>query len=172
MPCSAFVDYIALDLRENLSKALQEAHFFSIQMDGSTDCANLEEELFLAIYFDPYSTDGSVHIRNRFMCVRQPESVDATGLYRCINRALAHLALDGIPSKLIGYGCGGASVNIGSNALKGCLQSERPWIVTFWCLAHRLELSLKDGLRNTLFSKIDDILLRIYYLYSKAPKKC
>ena len=80
MTCSAFVDYIAKDLRENLSKTLQEAHFFSVQMDGSTDCANLEEELFLAIYFDPHSSDGSVHIRNQFMCVRQPESVDAAGL--------------------------------------------------------------------------------------------
>ena len=54
---------------------------------------------------------------------------------------------------------------MGPNALKkGCLQSERPWIATFWCLADRLELSLKVALRNTLFSTIDDILLRIYYL--------
>ena len=172
MACSAFVDYIAKDLREDLSKTLQESHFFSVQMDGSTDCANLEEELFLAIYFDPHSSHGSVHVRNRFMCVRQPESVNATGLYQCFNRAMAHLALDSIPSKLIGFGCDGASVNMGSNALKGCLQSDRPWIVTFWCLAHRLELSLKDALRNTLFSTIDDILLKVYYVYSKAPKKC
>ena len=106
------------------------------------------------------------------MCVRQPESVDAAGLYKCFNRAMAHLTLDNKPSKLIGFGCDGASVNMGANALKGCLQSEHPWIVTFWCLAHRLELSLKDALQNTLFSTIDDILLRIYYVYSKAPKKC
>ena len=172
MACSTFVDYIARDLRDNLSKTLQEAHFFSVQMDGSTDCANLEEELFMAIYFDSHSSDGSVHIRNRFLCVRQPESVDAAGLYKCFNRAMAHLTLDSKPSKLIGFGCDGASVNMGANALKGCLQSEHPWIVTFWCLAHRLELSLKDALRNTLFSTIDDILLRIYYVYSKAPKKC
>lgn len=123
MACSTFVDYIAKDLRENLCKILQEAHFISVQMDGSTDCANLEEELFLAIYFDPHGSDGSVHVRNRFMCVRQPESVDATGLYKCFNRAMAHLALDSVPSQLIGFGCDGASVNLGSNALKGRLYS-------------------------------------------------
>ena len=49
MACSAFVNYIAKDLRDNLSKTPQEAHYFSVQMDGSTDCANLEEELLMAI---------------------------------------------------------------------------------------------------------------------------
>ena len=72
------VDYIAKDLRENLSKTLKQAYFVSVQIDGSTDCVNLEEELFLAIYFDPHGSDGSVHVQNRFMCVRQPELVDAT----------------------------------------------------------------------------------------------
>ena len=42
----------------------------------------------------------------------------------------------------------------------------------FWCLAHRLELSLKDALGSTYFSVIDDMLMRIYYLYEKSPKKC
>jgi len=41
-----------------------------------------------------------------------------------------------------------------------------------WCLAHRLELSLKDVFCGTLFSTIYEILLRIYYIYSKAPQKC
>ena len=56
MACFAFVDYIARDLRDNLSKTVQKAHFFGVQMDGSTDCANLEEELFMAIYFDYHSS--------------------------------------------------------------------------------------------------------------------
>lgn len=41
-----------------------------------------------------------------------------------------------------------------------------------WCVAHRLELAVKDALKSTFFSTIDDMLLRIYYVYSKAPKKC
>ena len=42
----------------------------------------------------------------------------------------------------------------------------------FWCLAHCLELSLKDALASTYFYVIDDMLMRIYYLYEKSPKKC
>ena len=41
-----------------------------------------------------------------------------------------------------------------------------------WCLAHRLELAIKDALSGTLFDSIDDMLLRLYYLYEKSPKKC
>lgn len=103
-----------LEISNSLTETLQKAHFFHVQMDGS---ANIEDKLLLAIYFDPHSSDGSIHTRNRFLCVRQPESVDALGLYNCFNRAMTYLGLDSIPSKLVRFGCDGASVNMGPNAL-------------------------------------------------------
>ena len=39
-------------------------------------------------------------------------------------------------------------------------------------MAHRLELALKDALKATLFHEIDEMLMQIYYLYIKSPKKC
>ena len=76
-------------------------------------------------------------------------------------------------SKLIGLHCDGASVNMGiKSGLNGLLTEAMPWITFFWCLAHRLELAITDALKNSLFSQIDEMLLRIYYLYEKAPKKC
>ena len=139
-------------------------------MDGSTDSANKEEELFLVVYFDPFSTDGSVHILGT--CVCQPRSVCATGLFGAFERALAYLKLDQQPSKLIGFGCNGANFNMGDNGVKELIQSDRPWVVTVWCFAHRLELAIKDALKSTYFSDVDDFLWRVYYLYSKSPKKC
>ena len=41
-----------------------------------------------------------------------------------------------------------------------------------WCLAHRLELAVKDSFKNTSFDQIDDMLLKLYYMYEKSPKKC
>ena len=41
-----------------------------------------------------------------------------------------------------------------------------------WCLAHRLELVLKDALKNTLFTSVDEMLMGVHYLYEKSPKKC
>ena len=140
-------------------------------MDGSTDCANIEEKLFLAVYFDPYSSLGTVHVKNVYFCTKQPSSVDAPGLYDCLKNALTYLG-DYQTSKLIDLGCDGASVNLVVRALKGLVKEERPWIAAVWCSAHRLELAIKDALKNTFFSTINERMLRLYYIYRKAPKKC
>ena len=43
----------------------------SIQADGSTDSTSVEDELFLALYFDAHTQDGTVHIQSsvRTTCV-------------------------------------------------------------------------------------------------------
>lgn len=63
--CATFVEYIAQEQRELLANTLSKAKFFSIQSDGSTDAANVENELFVALYLDPHAPDGKVHVRNR-----------------------------------------------------------------------------------------------------------
>jgi len=48
-----------------------------------------------------------------------------------------------------------------------------PWLVSFWCLAHQLELAVKDVLTSSnLYTMIDEMLMHAYYLYEKSPKKC
>ena len=39
-----------------------------------------------------------------------------------------------------------------------------------WCLAHRIELAIKDALNGTAFELIDEMLLRLYYLYEKVQR--
>ena len=39
-------------------------------------------------------------------------------------------------------------------------------------MAHRLELAIKDALKETSFYLVDEMLLRLYYIYDKSPKKC
>ena len=51
------------------------------------------------------------------------------------------------------------------------IQHENPWITFGWCIAHRLELALKDSLKGTDFDNIDDLILKMYYLYRCSPKK-
>ena len=73
----------------------------------------------------------------------------------------------------MGIGCDGANVNLGTNGFRGYIEKSVPWAVSFWCLVHRLELSLKDALKGiNLYNTIDDLLMRAYYLYEKSPKKC
>ena len=38
-------------------------------------------------------------------------------------------------------------------------------------LVHRLELSLKDSLKATSFTDVDNIISHMYYLFKKSPNK-
>ena len=75
-------------------------------------------------------------------------------------------------SRMIEFGCDGTNANIAAGGLRDHLTHEMPWIFVFWCLAHRLELAIKDALKSTYFSTIDDLLLHLYFLYENLPKKC
>ena len=54
--------------------------------------------------------------------------------------------------KMIGLGCDGTNANIGSRSnLKGYLTEDILYLIVSWCLAHRLEHSVKDALKDTFF---------------------
>ena len=38
-------------------------------------------------------------------------------------------------------------------------------------MSHRLELGIKGALKGTVFDDIDELLLNVYLLYKKSPKK-
>jgi hypothetical protein len=98
----------------------------------------------------------------------------AVGIVESIKSSFHNIGIDddSVQSKLIGFAADGASVNRGvREGVIGILQRNQPWIIYVWCVAHRLELSLKDALRNSCFDAVDEMLLRLYYLYENSPKK-
>ena len=108
--CASFVDYIADEQRQILVSALAGVKFFSLQADGSTDAGNVEDELFLVLYFDPHAKDGKVHVHDRFLTVRQPKSGNAEGLFKCFKNTLSHVGLANWEDKLSMIGLVGAMV--------------------------------------------------------------
>lgn len=92
-----------------------------------------------------------------------------------MERVLQSLGIHAIDAtqchKLVGIATDGASANIAGDGLKGLVEQRLPWIFWMWCLAHQMELAIKDALRRTAFDTIDKRLLRLYYLYEKSPKK-
>ena len=86
---------------------------------------------------------------------------------------MAYCKLDEHDStKLVGFGCNGANVNMEENhGMKVLMQDEQPWLTVVWCLSHRLELALKDAFKKTYSSNVYEFLLRFYFLYCKSPKK-
>ena len=124
---------------------------------------------------------AKVHVQDRYFTVRELGSGTASGLMECLERALQYMGITDWEQKMIGLGCDGCSANMGRRGLLGLLQQRFPWVVVFWCLAHRLDYfykpggethQLKDALKNTFFSSVDEFLLQVYFVYEKSPKKC
>ena len=155
-------------------------------MDGSTDAGNIEQELVVLLYCKKDDTAEKIRSHARFCSVASPEKANAAGLIKCLFQSLSPslgivdfhdqgnvlaTADQGKPV-IIGGGTDGASVNIAEqNGVKGILQTACPWIVWAWCYSHRLELACKDAFKSKLFHNIQEMLLRLFYIYEKSPKK-
>ena len=76
-----------------------------------------------------------------------------------------------IKNKVVALSCDGASVMLGCRAGVGALlQHDAPSLLTFHCMAHRLELALKDMCSEVnLFDKTVNVLLSgVYAFYHKS----
>ena len=179
-----FTHYIALAQREGFISQLSVAKFYSFLMDGSTDAGNIEQELVLISFCRKDDSARKVRSCTKLLSLLSPEKADADGLLKCLSNALQPLGVTdvldqvnviGVSGKpvLVGGGTDGASVNIAQHSgMRGKMQSALPWLMWSWCYAHRLELACKGALTSTLFKDIEEMLLRLYYLYHKSPKKC
>jgi len=174
--CKTFCHFISQSKRQSLNNELTKAKFFSLLLDGSTDCSNVENVMFLAVYCDTNASDEKVHSKMTYLTVDCPSSATGEGLFASLEKILRDLGFSSLDTdacrKLIGVGTDGASANIAGRGLKGLVEAKLDWICWVWCLAHRLELAIKDALTGTVFDHIDDMLTRLFYLYSKSPKKC
>ena len=117
----------------------------------------------------------------RYLSVVTRNKADTNGLVDCLKEVLKRLTIEDVLERdavlsskpvLIGGGTDGASVNIGQhNSMRAKMQDALPWLFWAWCYAHRLELASKNGLTSKLFKKIKEMLVRLYYLYKKSPKR-
>ncbi|CAB3995601.1 zinc finger 862-like [Paramuricea clavata] len=172
--CADFIDYHGEYLSKTLTNDLKEAKFYSVLTDGTTDCSVTEKELVYVLYFNPKQTGENIGVKLAFLCLKDVKKADAPGIKSVIESSFASLGITNneLYSKLVGFGADGASVNSGDkNGVKALLQEKSPWLIFQWCVAHRLELALKDALQPTFFKQVDQMLTRLHSFYSKSPKK-
>ena len=143
----------------------------------------MEDEVIVLVFGHMNDSEQEITTQGRFLSVHNPEKADTSGLLGCISDAMHLLGVDHVLDQhsvsgvdrmpvLIGIGTDGAAVNIGAhNGLRGQMQRALPWLFWCWCYAHRLELACKDAFSSSLFSSLQEMLLRLYYLYEKSSKK-
>lgn len=110
----------------------------------------------------------------RYFSVEKPKKANADGLIACLQESRKLLALVMCSAKLVFWDANPfllVGVLTEPQRMKGKIQQELPWLFWAWCYAYRLELACKDVFTSQLFTSITDMQLRLYYLYSKSPKK-
>ena len=118
--------------------------------------------------------------------MESPESVDAAGLLKAIQNALASLKmfssinneefLDEFYKKIVNVNFDGASVMSGHlNGVQAKFKNLQPGIVYTHCVAHKLELAVLDAIKHDdkYLGDFDDMINNIlkFYFYSPVRRK-
>ena len=103
-----------------------------------------------------------------FICpLRDQPSQDAEGIFSAIKKAFADEGLEHLLRNIVFLASDGASVNSGiKEGLISLIRKETPREGFVWWFAHRLELALKQTLKQW-FEPITTCLMNLYYLYEK-----
>lgn len=173
--CNVFINHIGEDLGNNLQKELLNVTFCSVLTDGSEDASTTEKEAVFVQYLDknPPGRD-TVQVVTSFLNLADLKHGNAAGILGAIKSSFKNIDINDetFDKKLIDFAADGASVNRGDkNGFISLLRNNHPWVIYVWCVAHRLELALKDALQGTSFDDVDQVLLRLYYLYENSSKK-
>ena len=105
-----------------------------------------------------------------FEVVAPTDSQNAPGLKNAYFATFHKLSLESVLSKIVFLSSDGASVNSSKDSdLIRLLQEDFPWIFFIWCFIHRLELALKDALKEFI-EPVDTSLMHLFYLYKKLYK--
>ena len=106
-----------------------------------------------------------------FLSLQDLPSQDASGIYEAIKKAFTEVGLENCLDKIVFLALDGAAVNTGlKNGLIKLIRDDRPWVGFVWCLAHRLELGIKDALSDWI-KPVEVNLQYLYYMYEKSSKK-
>ena len=122
-----FCAYIAESRRKALREVVNSAKFYSILMDGSTDVANVDDEVFLLQWCDVDNSVEKVHSRMDFLSVSRPQSADGKGLFECLQTVFQEIGVTALHKEncksLVGIGTDGTSANIAAAGLKGLVEA-------------------------------------------------
>ena len=121
---AGFTDIVGDIIKESLVKDLNNARYYSLLTDGSTDAAVIEEEL---VYVLLVNHDGYPVVK--FLSIECPEHTNADGLKEIIKLSFSRIGLVDFSTKLHGFNVDGASVNTGIHRGLGVLLRENaPWL--------------------------------------------
>ena len=111
----------------------------------------------------------------KYLKLVEPANTKVDGILAAINGAFAAFGFSAKEYKqnMIGFGSDGASVMMG--ARRGVIElfkveGQADWTLSVWCLAHKLELGVKDCFKGTFMDNVTETLTLICYFYKGSAK--
>ena len=165
--CSELTCLIGLTMRDSVLTSLKQARYFSLLIDGSTDSSITEKEQTYVKF-----VDSNGEVKCHFLSLNNVPDGTAQGLRTGMDKTLTNLDIADYKERFVAFCADGASVNMGvHHGLVALLQEDMPWMVAIHCLNHRLELAAKDAIKNSYMTDVTDMLMNLYYIYHKSPKR-
>ena len=107
----------------------------------------------------------------RYFSVESVKNANAAGIHENIQTAFNRFGVTKFEDRIVGLNADGASVNMGPlNGLGKIVRDSALWLQLVHCFNHRIKLALKDAFDTSPFGDIDNMLMKLYYLYEKSPK--
>lgn len=167
--CIEFISCIAQVIKESLLKEIAQSQFISLILDASTDKGTVEE---LVIYIR-YIKNGE--IKECFLGLVELQNSTAESYFLAIDKLFNSLDLN-LKEKdcsIVGLATDGARNMTGEiQGVCARFKDYFPYLISVHCVAHRLQLSVLDALKNIDYlEKFDAILILIYKFYGNSSKK-
>ncbi|KAL7398303.1 hypothetical protein ABVT39_007646 [Epinephelus coioides] len=113
-------------------------------------------------------TKGNVQVK--FVGIEAVEKADSAHITRAIKNQM-DAACEGWEGKLVACATDGAAVRSGGkNGVVTRLKGDKTYVVGVHCMAHHLELSFSDAIKESaMFRRVDELLGRLYPFYHTSP---
>jgi hypothetical protein len=161
-----FVSSIANVEHSKTTSLIQQSKFFSVTMDGATNVSGTEQQSI----FLHWATKGVR--KQRFLRFVSAQTTTSKHIYESLMSSLNESEID--IEKMVGTTFDGAANMAGNrNGVNALLKQDMLYLVTIHCLAHRVELAIKDVMKteqSNLYDKTNTLLSGIYYLYKNSSK--
>ena len=109
----------------------------------------------------------------KFFSIESVKGADAEAILMSLRESFEQFGILNFGNRLHGLDIDAVSVNTGIHSSLGTriLNELSPWLTLIHCFNHRLELAIKGAFKGNFFSEINTMLLKLYCLYKKNPKR-